>query len=121
MITYYISGSNIIDIRIKPKCSGSLVWRLQNMSSLQNTSASIVDFDYDKYQSLLTFTASVPSPNIGDQYRAEIVSNGTDVVWNGSVQVFASQSIDKVNYVNQIPLEDVYVSNLTDNEYIILD
>ena len=109
MITYYISGSNIIDIRIKPKCSGSLLWRLQNMSSLQNTSASIVNYEYDKYQSLLTFTASVPSPNIGDQYRAEIV------------QVFVSQSVDKVNYVNQIPLEDLYVSNLTDNEYIILD
>ena len=121
MITYYISGSNINDIRIKPKCSGSLVWRLQNMSSLQNTTASITGYEYDSYQSLLTFTASIASPNIGDQYRAEIINNGTDVVWNGSVQVFASQSIDKVNYVNQIPLEDVYVSNLSDNEYIILE
>jgi hypothetical protein len=121
MITYYISGSNINDIRIKPKCSGSLVWRLQNMSSLQNTSSSITDYEYDSYQSLLTFTASIQSPNIGDQYRAEIINNDTDVVWNGSVQVFASQSIDKANYVNQIPLEDVYVSNLSDNEYIILD
>lgn len=121
MITYYISGSNITDIRIKPKCSGSLVLRLQNMSSLQNTTSSIVNYEYDSYQSLLRFTASIASPNIGDQYRAEIINNGTDVVWNGSVQVFASQSIDKPNYVNQIPLEDVYVSNLSDNEYIILE
>jgi hypothetical protein len=91
------------------------------MSSLQNTTSSITGYEYNSYESLLTFTASVPNPNIGDQYRAEIINNGTDVVWNGSVQVFSSQSIDKVNYVNQIPLEDLYVSNLTDNQYIILD
>jgi hypothetical protein len=121
MITYYISGSNIIDLRIKPKCSGSLVLRLQNMSSLQNTTSSVVNYEYDKYLSLLSFTASIQNPNIGDQYRAELVNNGTDIVWNGSVQVFASQSIDKVNYVNQIPLEDVYVSHLSNNDYIILD
>lgn len=120
MLSYYLSGSNIVDIRTKNKCSGSLVWKLQNMSTLENQSASLSGYDYQKYQSLLSFTASIVSASLGDQYRAELIGDG-DIIWNGSVQVFLSQSADKSVYVNQIPLEQVYVSNLTDNEYIILD
>jgi hypothetical protein len=120
MLTYFLSGSNQINIRTEPKCSGSLQLRLQNMSTLQNTSSSISNYTYDKYQSLLTFTASIPSASLGDQYRAELIGSGSRI-WHGSIQVFLSESADKSVYVNQIPLENVYVSNLSDNEYIILD
>lgn len=120
MLTYYISGSNIFDIRIAEKCSGSLVLKLQNMSTLVNQSSSLSNYEYDKYQSLLSFTASIVSASVGDQYRAELVGANKSV-WHGSFQVFASQSLDKTVYKNQLPIEEVYVSNLSDNEYIILD
>jgi hypothetical protein len=120
MQSYYISGSNLFTIRTKPTGSGNLRLSLQNMYTLANTSSSISSYTYNANESLLAFTASIVSASIGDEYRAYI-SNGTSSIWHGSINVFASQSIDKANYTNQIPLENVYVSNLSDNEYIILD
>jgi hypothetical protein len=57
---------------------------------------------------------------VGDEYRAYI-SDGTGSIWHGSLQVYTSQSIDKPNYINQIPADEQYISNVTDNQYIILD
>ena len=53
--------------------------------------------------------------------RATIIDTVSGSIWNGSIQVYQSQSIDKPVYKNQIPLEGIYISNVTDNEYIILD
>jgi hypothetical protein len=96
---------------------------MQDMTTLQNTSASL-SYNYDAYESKLSFTASqVPtlvSASVGTQYRAYL-SDATCSIWHGSISVFTSQSVEKPTYVNQIPLENVYVSNVTDNEYIILD
>jgi hypothetical protein len=89
------------------------------MYTLANTSSSISSYSYDAYESLFEFTASIASASIGDEYRARI-SDGTKDIWHGSIQVYTSQSIDKPNYKNQIPLEEVYISNVTENEYIIL-
>jgi hypothetical protein len=97
---------------------------LQDMTTLVDTSASISSYSYDAYESKLSFTGSIiptlVSASVGTQYRAYI-NDTTCSIWHGSISVFTSQSVDKPNYVNQIPLEDVYVSNVTDNEYIILD
>jgi hypothetical protein len=97
---------------------------LQDMTTLVNTSASISNYSYDAYESKLSFTGSqvqtLVSASVGTQYRAYI-SDTTCSIWHGSISVFTSQSINKPTYVNQIPLEDVYISNVTDNEYIILD
>jgi hypothetical protein len=97
---------------------------LQDMTTLVNTSASISRYSYKPYESELSFTGSlIPtlvSASVGTQYRAYI-SDTTCSIWHGSISVFTSQSLSKTSYVNQIPLEDVYVSNVTDNEYIILD
>lgn len=119
MLAYYISGSNTFTIRTAPTGSSTLTLYLQDMMTLKNTSSSIYPYTYNAYESMLSFTASLTS-SIGAEYRAYITS-GTSSIWNGSIQVFQSQSIDKPNYTNQIPLEKLYVSNLTDNEYIILD
>lgn len=119
MLAYYISGSNSFTIRTQPTGSSQLKLHLQNMSTLVNTSSSL-SYTYAPYESRLNFATSIPSASIGDEYRAYITS-GTASIWHGSINVFASQSIDKANYTNQIPLENVYVSNLSDNEYIILD
>ena len=90
------------------------------MYTLKNTSSSISPYSYNVYESLLEFSASIVSASVGDEYRAYI-SDGTSSIWHGTIAVFTSQSIDKPNYANQVPLEDVYVSHVSDNEYIILD
>ena len=88
-------------------------------TNLRNSSSSISPYTYNAYESMLSFIASLDA-YVGDEYRAYI-SDGTSSIWNGSIQVYTSQSVDKANYENQIPLEQVYKSNLTDNEYIILE
>jgi len=124
MQPFYISGSNLFTLRTKPTGSGVLKLNLQDMYTLVNTTASITSYTYNPYESLLAFTASVKtlvSASIGDEYRASIVDSVSGSIWNGSIQVYQSQSIDKPVYKNQIPLEGIYISNVTDNEYIILD
>lgn len=120
MLAYYISGSNNYTIRTQATGSSELTLHLQDMFTLVNQSSSISPYTYDGYESILYFTASINSPLIGEQYRAYI-SDGTSSIWHGTVQVYASQSIDKPSYINQLPVEDVYISNVTDNEYIIME
>jgi len=119
MLAYYISGSNLFKFRTEPISSSNLTLHLQNMYTLVNTSSSLT-YTFDSYEGLLQFTASIASASVGDEYRAYI-SDGTGSIWHGSLQVYTSQSIDKPNYINQIPADEQYISNVTDNEYIILD
>ena len=124
MLTYYSSSNNVWTFRVQPTGSSNLTMYLQDMTTLVDTSASISSYKYNAYQSELSFTGSIiptlVSASVGTQYRAYI-NDRTCSIWHGSISVFTSQSVDKPNYVNQIPLENVYVSNVTDNEYIILD
>jgi hypothetical protein len=124
MLTFYSSGSNIWTFRVQPTGSSNLTLYMQDMYTLQNSSSSLSNYNYNAYESKLSFTASqVPtlvSASIGSEYRAYI-SDTTCSIWHGSINVFTSQSVDKSSYVNQIPLENVYVSNVSSNEYIILD
>jgi hypothetical protein len=124
MLTYYSSSNNVWTFRTQPTGSSNLTLHLQDMLTLVDTSASLSSYSYDAYESKLSFTASqVPtlvSASVGDEYRAYI-SDTTCSIWHGNINVFTTQPLDKTNYVNQIPLEDVYISNVTDNEYIILD
>jgi hypothetical protein len=120
MLAYYISGSNNYTLRIQPTGSSNLTLHLQDMYTLVNQSSSINPYTYDSYESILYFTASIQSASIGEQYRADI-NDGTASIWHGTIQVYASQSIDKPSYTNQLPVEDVYISNVTDNEYIIME
>jgi hypothetical protein len=87
------------------------------MYTLVNTSSSISGYTYNSYESLLQFTGSIASASVGDEYRAYI-SDTTCSIWDGSIQVYTSQSIDKPAYLNQ---NDGYISNLSQNEFIILD
>jgi hypothetical protein len=123
MLTYYSSGSNIWTFRVQPTGSANLTLHMQDMTTQVNTSASL-NYSYDTYESKLSFTASqVPtlvSASVGTQYRAYI-SDTTCSIWHGSIQVFTSQSVDKPSYINQIPLENLYISNVSENEFVILD
>jgi len=120
MLAYYISGSNNYSFRVAPTGSSSLTLKLQNMLTLENTSSSISPYTYEPYEGILNWTASISGALVGAQYRAYI-SDNTGSIWHGSFSVFASQSIDKPAYENQLGVEERYISNLTDNEYIIMD
>jgi hypothetical protein len=90
---------------------------LQDMMSQVNTTASLSNITYNGYESLLAFTASINTNVIANEYRATLYNSGSSTpIWNGSIQVYASQSIDKANYVTQ---NDGYVSNVSTNEFII--
>lgn len=116
MITYYLSASNEITVRTQPTSSSDLYLNLENMYSLVTSSYSLSgSYDYTPYESILTFSQSL-SASVGDEFRATI----TDVsgsIWTGTIQVYASQSVDKTVYKTQ---NDGYVSNQSDNEYITL-
>lgn len=124
MLTYISASNNILTFRVQPTGSSNLTLYLQDMTTQQNYSASLRNYSYDAYESKLSFTGSqvktLVSASVGTQYRAYI-SDTTCSIWHGSISVFTSQSINKSSYVNQIPLENVYVSNVTNNDYIILD
>jgi len=124
MLAYYISGSNNYSMRVSPTGSSNLVLQLQDMYTLVNTSSSVSastrPYTYQPYEGILNWTASISSAIVGEQYRAYI-NDGTSSIWHGSIEVFASQSIIKDSYVNQLGVEEVYVSNITDNEYIIME
>lgn len=123
MLTYYTSGSNYWTLRTSPIISASiapLTVEYQDMFLLTNQSQSIaaIESTYDEYESLLTFSASISGAVVGNEYRATIKS-GSCSVWHGSVQVYNSQSVfSKSDYENQ---NKQYISNVTDNSYIIMN
>jgi hypothetical protein len=124
MHSYFVSQSNLITIRTNEICSRTIQLKLQNMYSYENYSASLSQdagqFAYDEYNSILTFSASLPDQEVGTQYRAELFDSAS-LVWCGTIQVFSPQQIIKSSYTNQIPLEDMYVSKDSNNQYLILE
>jgi hypothetical protein len=116
MLTYYLSGSNGYTIRTQVTGSSAFTMSLQDMTTQVNSTASLSNISYDGYESKLSFTASLSSTITGEEYRAVLI-NGTAEIWRGSLQVFRPQVVDKPNYTNQ---NDGYISNVSSNEYIIL-
>lgn len=117
MQTYYLSGSNGYTIRTAPTSSNNFTMSLQDMTTLVNTTASLSNITYNGYESLLSFTASIDSNVVAEEFRATLL-NGEEEIWHGSFQIFRSQSVDKANYTNQ---NNQYISNVSENKYVILD
>ena len=117
MLTYFISGSNGYTIRVGQTTSTAVTMSLQDMTRLTNITASLTGVTYNNCESMLSFTASIGNAVIAQEYRATI-TNGVSTLWNGSVQAFASQSIDKPVYKTQ---NDEFISNPSTNEYVIID
>ena len=116
MQTYYLSGSNGFTIRTSPTGSNNFTMSLQDMTTLVNTTASLSGLTYNGYESLLSFTASISGAITGSEYRATLYNGGNEI-WYGSFQVFRPQTGDKANYTNQ---NNQYISNVSDNKYVIL-
>jgi hypothetical protein len=119
MLAYHISQSNGFTFRTEPTSSNAFTMSLQDMYTLQNLSASMSGLTYEGYESILAFTASITGAIVGGEYRA-VVYNGDlgNPIWHGTIQVYASQSLDKAVYENQ---NTQYVSHPTENRYVILD
>lgn len=119
MLTYYISGSNGFTIRTQPTASNEFTLSLQDMSRNYNLTGSITSASFEGYESYLAFTASISGAIVGSEYRATLLNSGSATpIWHGSIQVFASQSVDKSEYKTQ---NDGYISYTgSSNEYIIL-
>jgi len=118
MLAYYISQSNAYTFRTEVTSSNQYTMSLQDMYTLQNSTMSMASMSYTPYESFVSFTGSISSSIVGGEYRATLYNSGsTEPIWNGTFQVYASQSIDKSVYENQIP---PVISHASENKYIIL-
>lgn len=118
MLGYYISQSNVITIRTQDTGSNQFTMSLTDMMGLNTFTASMSGTEFTPYENILAFTASISGAIVAGEYRAEIISPPNGIIWNGSVQVYASQSVDKSVYENK---NTQYVSNISENKYIIYD
>lgn len=134
MLTYFLPGYNTYKIRTKQIPSGSNYLRVdvQNMLTLDDYSFlnNPGQWSYNECESIVDISFNLDialNVNVGDEYRIFLtpaISSSTtpftysDPVWHGSLQVFASQSVDKPSYVNQIPVENVFISEDTQNEFV---
>lgn len=120
MLGYHISQSNVYTIRTDVTSSSEFTMSLQDMTTLENTTASLSGITYEGYESILSFTASISGTVIGEEYRAYLINSGSETpIWYGSFQTFESQSlaIPKSDYENQ---NKQYISHESENKYIIM-
>lgn len=119
MLAYYLPGPESFTIRTENTGSSTLTLKLENMYTLETSSYSLSPYTFNNYENLLTFDLTLTSASVAGEYRAFIDNDGTSI-WHGSIQVYASQSVDKADYRNQ---NTQYVSHQSTNrytEYIIM-
>jgi len=134
MLTYFLPGYNNYKIRTNQIPSGSTFLRVctQNMLTLEDYCFLLNpgQWSYDSCESTVDISFNLDialNVNVGDEYRLYLtpaITNSVtpftylDDIWHGSLQVFTSQSVNKPTYVNQIPLEDVFISEDTQNQFV---
>ena len=125
MLSYYISQSNEFTVRTQDTASlnvsGSedMTLVLQDMmtysSSYYDLSGS---YTFNPYENILTFSQSLEgSVRDAQEFRVHLSGSVSGSVYSGTMQVYASQSIDKVVYLTQ---NEEFISNTTDNDYIVI-
>ncbi len=117
MLSYFISQSNNWTIRTE-NVGNQYTMSLTDMMGLNTFTASMSDVEWTPYENILAFTASISGAIVAGEYRATIESPPSGAIWNGSVQVYASQSLDKAVYENK---NTQYISHTSENKYIIYD
>lgn len=118
MLSYFISQSNEFVVRTEETSSSDLTLHTEDLLTHVTASYDLSgSYTFEGYENILTFSQSLEGTVIlGAQYRLT-VSDVSGSIWRGAMEVFASQSIDKSIYRTQ---NDGYVSNVTDNDYIVL-
>lgn len=118
MLSYFISQSNDYTFRTQPTASSEFTMSLTDMTTLETFRGTITSMSYEPYESYVSFSLAISGAIIGEEYRATLLNSGSsEPIWNGSVQVYASQSLDKSVYENQ---NKQYISHMSDNSYIIM-
>lgn len=119
MLSYFISQSNDYTIRTEDTASNEFTMSLTDMMGLNTFTASLSGVQFTPYENILAFTASISGAIVAGEYRAVLTNlNNSDPIWHGSIQVYASQSMDKSVYENK---NTQYVSHTSENKYIIYD
>jgi hypothetical protein len=120
MLSYYISQPNEFVVRTESTGSGSTI-TLDLYDLLQHTTSSYDlsgSYTFNPYENILTFSQSLDSSvRVAQEFLVTLNDSVSGSIWRGSMQVYASQSVDKTVYNTQ---NDGYVSNETDNDYIVL-
>lgn len=121
MLSYFGTGSNNFSIHTQTfnSSSASLVLNLEDMYTLTTQSFAITGsafISYNDYESILSFSLQIPTTSVAYEYRLDLTNNGS-TIYNGTMQVYASQSVNKTGYQNQ---NTQYKSKLTGNEFIIM-
>lgn len=129
MLSYYISQSNEFVLRtentqsIGPDFTSSedLTLILDDMLTHTVTTYPLPtsSYDWNPYENIFTFSQSLENfVYTGQEFLVDISGSESGSIFRGSMQVYASQSIDKPVYTTQ---NDKFVSEPTDNEYIVLN
>jgi hypothetical protein len=128
MLSYYISQSNEFTVRTQDTASlvvsGSdisedMTLVLQDMltysSSYYDLSGS---YTFNPYENILTFSQSLEGMvRNAQEFRVHLSGSTSGSVYNGTMQVYASQSVDETVYLTQ---NEEFISNTTDNDYIVI-
>ncbi len=121
MLSYYISQSNEFVIRTRDTGSDdTFTLKMEDMLTYATSSYLLPtsSYNYNPYENILTFSQSLEgSVETGQEFRIEISGSNSGSIYFGSMQIYSSQSIDKVVYTTQ---NDEFVSNISDNEYIVI-
>lgn len=119
MLAYFLDNTNNYTIRTQntASISSSFTMSYQDMYTQKNGTLQLSSGSFMAYENLYAFTASLSGAYAGQGLRL-VLYNGTDEIWNGSLEVFQSQSYDKAAYKTQIT---DYKSHVSDNEYIIMN
>ena len=121
MLSYYISQSNEFVIRTRNTGSNDVfTLKLEDLLTYQTSSYTIPtsSYNFNPYENIFTFSQSLEgNVSVGQEFLVEISGSNSGSIYFGSMQVYSSQSVDKPVYVTQ---NDGYVSNVTDNDYIVL-
>ena len=119
MLAYYLDNSNNYTIRTQDTASSTSAFTMsyQDMYTLTNATMSLSSGSFTSYENLYAFTGSISGAYSGQGLRL-VLFNGTTEIWNGSLEVFQSQSYDKSTYKTQITN---YKSHVSTNEYIIMN
>lgn len=120
MLSYYISQSNEFVVRTRNTGSNdSFTLKLEDLLTYQTSSYELSgSYTFNPYENIFTFSQSLEgNVSVGQEFVIEISGSNSGSIYYGSMQVFSSQSVDKPVYTTQ---NDGYVSNVSDNDYIVL-
>jgi len=73
------------------------------------------------YENILSFSQSLEgSVNTGDEFIVHLSGSVSGSIYSGTMQVYASQSVDNDDKTVYITQNEEFISNTTDNQYIVI-